>query len=1007
MKAILLLLLIFCPGIVSAQPVFPKAAIFYQLTMQHGLSSNRIVEVLQDKEGFYWIATEDGVNRFDGTNVKVFRYNKNDSLSLSHNHCTDLWEDAKGNIWVTTLDGLNCFIKGREVFKRYYLKHPAFRNDRLNWIRSITGDAEGNIWIASFGLWKFNVKKDEFLFFHLDNLPPEKSITRTISYLIYDSLLHGIWCDPLGGMGFFDIKKDSFFFNNYNPYNWEILKIDEYPGFCIDGDHNMWIWQTPQKTLCKVALPDGKIEYTTLKADKEISLVQKTNAGTVFISRYGAHPIIYDPGTGQADSSFMKRCHGLSPVTDIARSYYTDKEGNYWIATHDGVCILNPSEQSKEYTDFSMHDGVADKAAEGFIGSSVQNEKRIWLYSHRHILCFDRNAGKFINPGFPLLKEGISGLLAAGDSVLYIATFNAIYRYRIATGRIEKKFQGNFGARTSLKIDKYRQLWVVTWTNGLYKFDAGLNVLRHFLKTDSIAGQQLGHNNLIGIYMPPGSDSVYIGYNGGRGYAAVHIGKNSVANYIIPLARENERNLANTINCFLKDAKGNWWIGTFGGGLYHKNSQTQLFSGISQSDGLKSNFVNSLIEDAQGNIWVSTSNGLNVLQNDGKIIVSPDNEMVMGTNDFMGNFQQIDNNSVLAFNTRKLIVYHTRPVMQKEIPGRILVSEFKIFDKLHTVPLYDRPIKLSHNQNFFSFSFSLLKANPAKEVLYAHKLEGFDNDWIYLKKLQEVRYTNIPPGKYVFKVKASGNSGEWLHFSKDISLTVLPPYWRTGWFILLCVAAVASGIYIVYWHRIREVRKIYEVRNKISQDLHDEIGSTLSGVLLFSELAQKKMQQRHTGEVDTYLHRITQQSKEMAEKMSDIVWAINPQNDNLKKVIAKLQAFAVNVCAAKNIRVQFEVDQDILTRHMSMQQRKNIYMISKEAINNAVKYSAARNLVFSLNHKGAHYLLTIKDDGTGFDINSVRKGNGMNNMQTRADEMKGELHIESKPGTGTLVSLNW
>ena len=181
------------------------------------------------------------------------------------------------------------------------------------------------------------------------------------------------------------------------------------------------------------------------------------------------------------------------------------------------------------------------------------------------------------------------------------------------------------------------------------------------------------------------------------------------------------------------------------------------------------------------------------------------------------------------------------------------------------------------------------------------------------------------------------------------------------------------------------------MRNKISQDLHDEIGSTLSGVLLFSELAQKKMEQRHTGEVDTYLHRITQQSKEMAEKMSDIVWAINPQNDNLKKVIAKLQAFAVNVCAAKNIRVQFEVDEDILARHMSMQQRKNIYMISKEAINNAVKYSAARNLVFSLHHKGVHYLLTIKDDGTGFDINSVRKGNGMSNMQTRAEEMKGEL----------------
>ena len=1007
MRAIFLPVLIFCSAIMSGQPLVPKAAIFHQLTMQHGLSSNRIVEILQDRDGFYWIATEDGVNRFDGTNVKVFRYNKNDSLSLSHNHCTNLLEDSKGNIWVTTLDGLNCFIKDKEIFRRYYLTHPAFSNERLNWIRDIIEDKEGNIWISSYGLWKLDVKNDEFDYYNVINALPEKSVARTLSMLVYDSLLNGIWCDPAGGIGFFDIKKDSFFYNDYNPYKWDVLRIEDYSHYFIDGDHNMWIWLTSERALCKVALPAGKPDYTGFTADKNISMVQRIHTGKVFISRFGAHPIFFDPVTGKADSTFMKRCHGLSPVTEIARNIYVDQDDNYWIATADGICILNPSEQSKEYFDFGMQGGVADKAAEGLIGSSVQNEKKIWVYSHRHILCFDRNEGKFTNLEFPYLKDGISGVLAAGDSVLYIATFKGIYRYRIGTGRIEKKFTGNFKARTGMAFDKHRQLWVGTWTNGLYKFDPDLNVLHRFLKTDTVAGQQLKHNNLIGIYIPPGSDTVYIGYNGGKGYSAVHNGKNTVACYIIPLARENERNVANTINCFLIDARGNWWIGTFGGGLYHKNFKTQVFTGISQSDGLKSNFINSVVEDARGNIWVSTSNGLNVLQNEGKIIVSPDNEMVMSTNDYMGNLQRFDKHSVVAFNTRKLIVYHTLAAMEKEKPGRILVSDFKVFDKLHPLSLYDKPIKLNHNQNFFSFTFSLLKANQAKEVLYALKLENFDNDWIYLKKLQEVRYTNIPPGKYVFKVKASGNSGEWLHFSRDIAITVLPPFWKTGWFRLLCVVAIGTGIYLLYRYRINQFRKIYEVRNKISQDLHDEIGSTLSGVVLFSELAQKKIGQQHTSEADTYLRRITQQSKEMAEKMSDIVWAINPQNDNLKKVITKLQAFTLNICTARNIRVQFEVDQAILSRHMSMQQRKNIYMISKEAINNAVKYSAAHNLFFALQHKGSHFLLTIKDDGSGFDMSNTTKGNGMINMLTRADEMKSELHIESTPGSGTLVSLKW
>src|SRR6185436_13458401 len=186
MRIIFLLGLMFCAGIADAQPAFPKAAIFHQLTMQHGLSSDRIVKVLQDKEGFYWIATEDGVNRFDGTNVKVFRHDKNDSLTLSHNHCTDLMEDSKGNIWVATLDGLSCFIREKEIFKRYYLTHPAFANDRLNWIREITEDGEGNIWVAEFGLWKLNLNTNEFSYYYIHDASPEKSSTRALSRVQYD-----------------------------------------------------------------------------------------------------------------------------------------------------------------------------------------------------------------------------------------------------------------------------------------------------------------------------------------------------------------------------------------------------------------------------------------------------------------------------------------------------------------------------------------------------------------------------------------------------------------------------------------------------------------------------------------------------------------------------------------------------------------------------------------------------------------------------------------------------
>jgi signal transduction histidine kinase len=207
--------------------------------------------------------------------------------------------------------------------------------------------------------------------------------------------------------------------------------------------------------------------------------------------------------------------------------------------------------------------------------------------------------------------------------------------------------------------------------------------------------------------------------------------------------------------------------------------------------------------------------------------------------------------------------------------------------------------------------------------------------------------------------------------------------------------------------RTEKEKEAENIRVRISRDIHDEVGATLSGVALFSEIAKQKMEQRQDDDAQIYLQHITDNSKEMVEKMSDIVWAINPQNDSFDRIIAKLESYAFNLCAGKSIRLHLDIDDSIRSYQPGMKVRKNIYMLMKEAINNAVKYSASRNIYFTLKNNNGSILAELKDDGKGFDTRHPKEGNGLNNMKARAEELNARLDIHSASGEGTCIRLEF
>jgi len=226
--------------------------------------------------------------------------------------------------------------------------------------------------------------------------------------------------------------------------------------------------------------------------------------------------------------------------------------------------------------------------------------------------------------------------------------------------------------------------------------------------------------------------------------------------------------------------------------------------------------------------------------------------------------------------------------------------------------------------------------------------------------------------------------------------------------IVILLVLVASVLYrYLRKKRLENQKEVLDERLRISRELHDEVGATLSGVALFSEIAKQKMEAHHTEDAQTYLAHISSNSKEMVEKMSDIVWSINPDNDSFERIIAKLQRYAFNLCAGKGISLHIDTSEELAGFHPVMQVKRNLYLFMKEAINNAIKYAGATNIVLSVKKLDGNIIASIVDDGKGFDTSGNYGGNGLQNMRARAEGIEGIYKIESVAGKGTLVSMQF
>jgi len=812
---------------------------FTSLTSKEGLLSNSVNAILKDSQGLMWFATDDGLNRFDGTNFKVYRNLSRDTTSIRANEILALHEDKQGNLWVgTSGGGLSLYNRQKDNFIHFPLHKNAQGFTRNSVIRSICSDNTGKIWIAQYdGLFVLdpntnNISKQELVV--EKNSPPVK----TTLLCVFEDSKHSIWVATDNGLFLFSRETNTFKQFVHNDLNKLSLGSNKVRAIAEDRSGNIWVGTTDGLCMMQSGRSEfivyrhipgnesslGNNSINCITADKNGLLWIGTSEGLNVFNPQQQQFSVYNPENGNI--------HSLT--SNAIKCAYIDNEGIYWFGTFRGGI----NKYDKNINLFNLIPASAFKRNNSVlptISAFAENKNgKVFVGTDGDGLFEFDEKTRSIRPVFIDLTEktgqpaSVLALQKTRDNKLYIGTFShGIVIMDLLTGSLRQLQIGsgpdNLTSNDifSLYEDSKGNIWA--GTNG-----GGVNIIRNnkviakYTPFPAATSNEyhLPVNGYIRAIMEDREGNTWIGSHGG-GLAILHPdGKWTV------YTKDNSSLPSDKIHAMLCDSHGRMWVGTFGGGLSLFDKINNQFITFSEEDGLPNTTIYQILEDTQDHIWFSTNTGISSFDWQHKKFrnftsyngVQPNNFVhaagIRLTNGelFFGGLQGFN-----YFNPMALTVNRNVPT--------VLLTDLKISNK-SVISGNDSPIKeditvakeirLDYKQNF-ALSFVALNYTIPKQNHYAYKLEGFDKDWNYTGSINTASYTNLDPGEYLFRVKASNNDAIWSKGETLIKIFVRPPFWRTIYAYIFYLLAI-GGLLLYIRHRgITKLRKQFALEQEREQ----------------------------------------------------------------------------------------------------------------------------------------------------------------------------------------------
>lgn len=433
------------------------------------------------------------------------------------------------------------------------------------------------------------------------------------------------------------------------------------------------------------------------------------------------------------------------------------------------------------------------------------------------------------------------------------------------------------------------------------------------------------------------------------------------------------------VRSIMEDHAGRIWVGTEGGGLCRLDDETMgHFTVFREAQGLPEDVAYGVLEDEQHRLWVSSNKGLSCLSPATGKVYTFDSRDGLGQDEFNALAYHRGRSGTLYFGgVNGLVLFRSAAVRTNPVAPPVIFTGLRKLGQLvalDTNITERRAIWLSPDDHAFSLEFAALNFVQPDKNRYAYRLDGFDQGWVQAGTKHEATYTNLAPGTYTFRVRAANNAGVWNSTGAALRVIVETAWYQTWWFRVLALLAVGAVLYSIYQVRVRQLLALERVRNGIARDLHDDIGSTLSSISLLAQVARTHYHSPHPERAAALLEQIGNNSQHMLDAVGDIVWTINPMHDSLADIVTRMRAFASDVLEACDIDFVFRVDPNLPNWKVPMQVRRDLFLLFKEAVNNLVKYARCRNVTIELHREQAALLLTVQDDGVGFNPHCIVPG---------------------------------